>query len=92
MRDGVPAGGVGGGRGVSRSLPVTGRGAGCWRCRAGRVRVLMVISRPAWDGADVGDTRMVARPLLERSAGLVRGEVDLTVLRPPTFQARCARR
>ena len=50
----------------------------------GRLRVLMVISRPAGT-ADVG-YQMVARPLLERLEA-VRGEVDLTVLRPPTFEA-----
>jgi CHAT domain len=44
----------------------------------------MVISRPAGT-ADVG-YQMVARPLLER-LDAVRGEVDLTVLRPPTFDA-----
>ena len=44
----------------------------------------MVISRP--EGTkDVG-YQMVARPLLERLAA-VRGEVSLTVLRPPTFDA-----
>ena len=50
----------------------------------GRLRVLMVISRPGGTG-DVG-YQMVARPLLER-LDAVRGEVDLTVLRPPTFDA-----
>jgi tetratricopeptide (TPR) repeat protein len=44
----------------------------------------MVISRPAGT-EDVG-YQMVARPLLERLAA-VRGEVALTVLRPPTFDA-----
>jgi hypothetical protein len=44
----------------------------------------MVISRPA-GAADVG-YQMVARPLLER-LDAVRGEVSLTVLRPPTFDA-----
>jgi tetratricopeptide (TPR) repeat protein len=44
----------------------------------------MVISRPA-GAQDVG-YQMVARPLLERLEA-VRGEVDLTVLRPPTFYA-----
>jgi hypothetical protein len=44
----------------------------------------MVISRPAGT-RDVG-YQMVARPLLER-LDAVRGEVDLTVLRPPTFDA-----
>jgi CHAT domain-containing protein len=42
----------------------------------------MVISRPA-GASDVG-YQMVARPLLER-LGAVRGEVDLTVLRPPAI-------
>jgi tetratricopeptide (TPR) repeat protein len=44
----------------------------------------MVISRPA-GASDVG-YQMVARPLLERLHA-VRGEVSLTVLRPPTFDA-----
>lgn len=44
----------------------------------------MVISRPA-GASDVG-YQMVARPLLER-LDAVRGEVSLTVLRPPTFDA-----
>jgi hypothetical protein len=44
----------------------------------------MVISRPAGI-RDVG-YQMVARPLLER-LDAVRGQVDLTVLRPPTFGA-----
>ena len=46
--------------------------------------MLMVISRPA-GARDVG-YQMVARPLLER-LDAVRGEVGLTVLRPPTFDA-----
>ena len=50
----------------------------------GRLRVLMVISRPA-GAADVG-FRMIARPLLER-LDAVRGRVDLVVLRPPTLDA-----
>ena len=49
-----------------------------------RLRVLMVICRPAGTG-DVG-YRMVARPLLERLAA-VRAEVDVAVLRPPTLHA-----
>ena len=44
----------------------------------------MVISRPAGT-ADVS-YQMVARPLLQR-LDAVRGEVELTVLRPPTFRA-----
>ena len=44
----------------------------------------MVIARPAGT-EDVG-YQMVARPLLER-LDAVRGEVALTVLRPPTFEA-----
>ena len=49
-----------------------------------RLRVLMVISRPA-GAADVG-FRMIARPLLERLEA-VRGQVELVVLRPPTLDA-----
>ena len=44
----------------------------------------MVIARPA--GTEDVRYRMVARPLLERLEA-VRGEVELTVLRPPTFGA-----
>ncbi|MFI6501564.1 tetratricopeptide repeat protein [Nonomuraea typhae] len=47
-----------------------------------RLRVLMVISRPAGE-RDVG-YQMIARPLLERLEA-VRGKVDLLVLRPPTL-------
>ena len=82
MRDGAGPVALGAG-GISRSLPVAG-GAGTLEVPGGRLRVLMVISRPAGT-ADVG-YQMVARPLLERLA-TVRGEVDLTVLRPPTFDA-----
>jgi hypothetical protein len=58
--------------------------AGTLEVPGGKLRVLMVISRPAGT-RDVG-YQMVARPLLER-LDAVRGEVDLTVLRPPTFDA-----
>ena len=79
MRDGAGPVALGAG-GISCSLPVAG-GAGTLAVPGGRLRVLMVISRPAGT-ADVG-YQMVARPLLDA----VRGEVDLTVLRPPTFDA-----
>ena len=69
--------------GISRSLPVAG-GAGTLQVPGGRLRVLMLISRPAGT-RDVG-YQMVARPLLDRLKA-VRGDVDLTVLRPPTFDA-----
>ena len=69
--------------GISRSLPTAGR-AGTLEVPGGRLRVLMVIARPAGT-ADVG-YQMVARPLLERLEA-VRGDVQLTVLRPPTFDA-----
>ena len=69
--------------GVSRSLPVADS-ARTLEVPGGRLRVLMVISRPAGT-ADVG-YQMVARPLLERLEA-VRGEVALTVLRPPTFDS-----
>ena len=71
--------------GISRSLPVPDN-AGMLEVPGGRLRVLMVISRPAGT-SDVG-YQMVARPLLER-LDVVRGQVDLTVLRPPTFGALC---
>ena len=80
MRDGAGPIALGAG-GISRSLPV-GDSAGTLEVPGGRLRVLMVISRPAGT-ADVG-YQMVARPLLER-LDAVRGEVNLTVLRPPTF-------
>jgi tetratricopeptide (TPR) repeat protein len=69
--------------GISRSLPVAA-GAGAMGVPGGRLRVLMVISRPAGT-RDVG-YQLVARPLMERLEA-VRGEVELTVLRPPTFDA-----
>jgi tetratricopeptide (TPR) repeat protein len=82
MHDGAGPVALGAG-GISRALPVAD-GAGTLEVPGGRLRVLMVISRPAGT-ADVG-YQMVARPLLER-LDAVRGEVDLTVLRPPTFEA-----
>ena len=82
MRDGAGPVALGAG-GISRSLPVAD-GAETLEVPGGRLRVLMVISRPAGT-SDVG-YQMVARPLLER-LDAVRGEVDLTVLRPPTFDA-----
>jgi hypothetical protein len=69
--------------GVSRALPVSDL-AQATAVPGGRLRVLMVISRPAGTG-DIG-YRMIARPLLER-LDKVRGEVDLVVLRPPTLDA-----
>jgi tetratricopeptide (TPR) repeat protein len=82
MRDGTGPVAMGAG-GISRSLPVAD-GAGTLEVPGGKLRVLMVISRPA-GASDVG-YQMVARPLLER-LDAVRGEVSLTVLRPPTFDA-----
>ena len=81
MRDGAGPVALGAG-GVSRSLPVAG-GAGTLEVPGGRLRVLMVISRPSGT-EDVG-YQMVARPLLER-LDAVRGQVDLTVLRPPDIR------
>ncbi len=69
--------------GMSRSLP-TSQLADTIRVPGGRLRVLMVISRPA--GAQDVSYQMIARPLLRRLEA-VRGEVDLTVLRPPTLDA-----
>jgi hypothetical protein len=85
MRDGTGPVARGAG-GVSRSLPVADA-AGTLDVPGGRLRVLMVICRPAGT-ADVG-YQMVARPLLERLEA-VRGEVALTVLRRPPLM-RCAR-
>ncbi|MEV0379178.1 tetratricopeptide repeat protein [Nonomuraea sp. NPDC050643] len=59
-------------RDLTGSFPATGR----------RLRVLMVISRPAGDD-DVG-YQMIARPLMGM-LDAVRGNVDLVVLRPPTL-------
>jgi hypothetical protein len=82
MRDGASPVALGAG-GISRALPVADR-AQTLEVPGGRLRVLMVISRPA--GTDDIGYQMVARPLLER-LDAVRGQVDLTVLRPPTFDA-----
>ncbi|HEY6789289.1 MAG TPA: tetratricopeptide repeat protein [Trebonia sp.] len=82
MRDGAGPVALGAG-GISRSLP-TADAARTLEVPGGRLRVLMVISRPAGT-QDVG-YQTVARPLLKR-LGAVRGEVALTVLRPPTFGA-----
>jgi tetratricopeptide (TPR) repeat protein len=82
MHDGAGPVALGTG-GISRSLPVADR-AGTLEVPGGRLRVLMVISRPS--GTDDVGYQMVARPLLQRLQA-VRGEVDLTVLRPPTFDA-----
>jgi tetratricopeptide (TPR) repeat protein len=82
MRDGAGPVALGNG-GISRSLPIADR-AETLEVPGGRLRVLMVISRPSGT-EDVG-YQMVARPLVQRLEA-VRGEVDLTVLRPPTFDA-----
>jgi hypothetical protein len=70
--------------GVGRSLPAAPDAPQAVAVPGGRLRVLMVISRPA-GGGDVG-YRMIARPLLERLEA-VRGAVELVVLRPPTLEA-----
>ena len=82
MRDGSGPVALGAG-GISRSLPMAG-GPETLEVPGGLLRVLMVISRP--DGVNDVGYQMVARPLLER-LDAVRGEVALTVLRPPTFDA-----
>jgi tetratricopeptide (TPR) repeat protein len=69
--------------GVSRALPVADL-AQTAAIPGGRLRVLMVISRPDGTG-DIG-YQMIARPLLER-LDAVRGQVELVVLRPPTLEA-----
>ena len=69
--------------GIDRSLPAAELGAS-FEVTGDRLRVLMVISRPA-GATDVG-FRMIARPLLERLEA-VRGRVELVVLRPPTLDA-----
>ncbi|HUC26501.1 MAG TPA: CHAT domain-containing protein, partial [Streptosporangiaceae bacterium] len=70
--------------GVGRSFPVAPDAAQTVDVPGGRLRVLMVISRPA-GGDDVG-YRMIARPLLARLEA-AQGAVDLEVLRPPTLDA-----
>ena len=67
--------------GISRSIPVPDH-ARTLQIPGGKLRVLMVISRP--DGTRDVEYQMVARPLLDR-LDAVRGEVELTVLRPPTL-------
>ncbi|WP_143204108.1 CHAT domain-containing protein, partial [Streptomyces kebangsaanensis] len=67
---------------VTRSLPNAKLGE-VSRFRDRDLRVLMVISRPLGAG-DVG-YQMIARPLLRRLEA-VRGQVELTVLRPPTLE------
>jgi tetratricopeptide (TPR) repeat protein len=79
--DGGPV--VLGAGGISRSLPVAD-GAGTLEVPGGRLRILMVISRPGGT-KDVG-YQMVARPLVQRLEAVC-GEVELIVLRPPTFDA-----
>ena len=69
--------------GIDRSLPA-GELDASFAVAGGRLRVLMVISRPA-GAADVG-FQMIARPLVHRLEA-VRGNVDLVVLRPPTLDA-----
>ena len=69
--------------GISRNLPAADA-AGTLEVPGGKLRVLMVISRPA--GTDDVGYQVVARPLLGQLEA-VRGEVELTVLRPPTFKA-----
>ena len=68
---------------ISRSLPSTGT-VPSFGVAGERLRVLMVISRPA--GASDVAYQMIARPLVSRLSA-VRGLVDLVVLRPPTLEA-----
>ncbi len=82
MRDGAGPVALGAG-GISRSLPVADAEQAL-EVPGSRLRVLMVISRPA--GTSDVEYQMMARPLLER-LDAVRGQVDLVVLRPPTFSA-----
>lgn len=87
-------------RAPGASAPLVLDGIGITRCVAAnstsdsfdaageRLRVLMVISRPAGVN-DVG-YQMIARPLL-RSMASAHSAVDLEVLRPPTLEALAAR-
>lgn len=70
--------------GLSRSLATVSDDAATIPVAQGRLRVLMVICRPA-GSRDVG-YRMIARPLLERLE-TARGTVELVVLRPPALDA-----
>jgi tetratricopeptide (TPR) repeat protein len=69
--------------GVSRSLSAIGL-ADTVAVPRGRLRVLMAICRPA-GLADPG-YRLIARPLLEQLES-AQADIDLAVLRPPTFAA-----
>jgi tetratricopeptide (TPR) repeat protein len=69
--------------GLSRGLPAAYESP-AFDVGGQRLRVLMVISRPA--GARDVEYRMIARPLVRRLAA-VRGRVELEVLRPPTLDA-----
>ncbi|GAA2975358.1 hypothetical protein GCM10010483_19350 [Actinokineospora diospyrosa] len=71
------------GFGLSRSVPSAAPGT-TFDVAGEQLRVLMVISRPA-GAADVG-YQMIARPLV-RTLEVVRGRVELVVLRPPTLEA-----
>jgi tetratricopeptide (TPR) repeat protein len=75
-----------GAAGMDRTLPTENLKAS-FVVPGGRLRVLMVISRPV-GVADVG-FQMIARPLLARLEA-VRGNVELVVLRPPTLEALSA--
>jgi hypothetical protein len=72
---------------LSRALS-TGHMDGTLEAGGQRLRVLMVISRPDGD-RDVG-YQMIARPLLRRLSA-VRGQVEVEVLRPPTWEALAER-
>ena len=82
MRDGAGPGRAGGGRDLPQPA---GRGRRGDAGGAGRAAAGADGDLPPGRNRDVG-YQMVARPLLER-LDAVRGEVDLTVLRPPTFDA-----
>jgi tetratricopeptide (TPR) repeat protein len=68
---------------VTRGLHHEGMKQGFETVPGSRLRVLMVISRPAGT-ADIG-YQMIARPLLPLLEA-VRGAVELVVLRPPTLE------
>ncbi|WP_336111197.1 tetratricopeptide repeat protein [Streptomyces sp. PTD9-10] len=66
----------------TRSL-LTAKLSKAFRVSGGRLRVLMVISRPG--GTDDVGYQVVAGPLLQHLI-TARGRVELTVLRPPTLE------
>jgi len=70
--------------GMNRSLPTCTAPAEAVPVPGGRLRILMVISRPS--GAEDVGYQIIARPLLKRLEAM-KESAELTVLRPPTLHA-----